>query len=170
MTVVIRTAVEADVPGIVEIDLAAGRLDGAGKGNFSSSISAAIADPARLVLVAGMAQCTPREGTPAVVGWAKTHQWDSDEGAAPAGHYLAGITVLPDFRRRGVAGKLTEARLAWIWQRADRAWYVVNARNQASLALHRTLGFLEVARGPRFHSVTFDGGEGVLLGAARPLA
>ena len=89
---------------------------------------------------------------------------------APAGHYLAGITVLPDFRRRGLAQELTEARLQWIWQQAGDAWYVVNARNQASLALHRKWGFREVARGPGFHTVTFDGGEGVLLSAARPLS
>jgi aminoglycoside 6'-N-acetyltransferase I len=103
------------------------------------------------------------------VAWAKTHWWDFADGAAPAGHYLAGITVLPAFRRRGLASGLTEARLQWIWERADDAWYVVNARNQASLALHRKWGFREVGRGPGFHTVTFDGGEGVLLSAARPL-
>jgi L-amino acid N-acyltransferase YncA len=74
------------------------------------------------------------------------------------------------FRRQGVAAALTEARLLWIWERADSAWYVVNSRNQASLALHQPWGFEEVARGPGFHTVTFDGGEGLLLRASRPKA
>ncbi|MGR0161320.1 hypothetical protein [Paenarthrobacter nitroguajacolicus] len=39
----------------------------------------------------------------AVVGWAKTHLWDFPDGPALAGHYLAGVTVLPDFRRRSLA-------------------------------------------------------------------
>ena len=105
---------------------------------------------------------------PDVVGWAKTHHWDYGDGPALPGHYLGGVTVRPDFRRRGIATELTGARLQWIWERAHRAWYVVNARNQASLAMHRKWGFREVARGPRFHSVKFDGGEGVLLLAAPP--
>ncbi|TVU64692.1 GNAT family N-acetyltransferase [Paenarthrobacter nitroguajacolicus] len=169
MTFVIRPAAKADLPGIVAVDLAAARTSPANAGRFTSSIQAAIADPERLVLVAELSPNVAAGGGVAVVGWAKTHLWDFADGPAPAGHYLAGVTVLPDFRRRGLAGELTEARLNWIWQRANEAWYVVNARNQASLALHRGWGFREVARGPGFHTVTFDGGEGVLLSAARPL-
>ncbi|GGV42751.1 GNAT family N-acetyltransferase [Paenarthrobacter nicotinovorans] len=170
MGFLIRTATEVDVPGIVAAELAAGRTAPAAARAFGLRIGSAIADPGRLVLVAGMPPDVPAGGGSAVVGWAKTHQWDFPDGSAPAGHYLAGITVLPDFRRRGLAQELTEARLQWIWQQAGDAWYVVNARNQASLALHRKWGFREVARGPGFHTVTFDGGEGVLLSAARPLS
>ncbi len=107
-------------------------------------------------------------GGSAVVGWAKTHYWDYADGLALAGQYLGGVTVRPDFRRRGLAAQLTAVRLGWIWEHAEEAWYVVNARNEASLALHRKWGFREVARGAGFHTVTFDGGEGVLLMAARP--
>ncbi|MFJ6535767.1 GNAT family N-acetyltransferase [Paenarthrobacter sp. NPDC091711] len=169
MTFVIRPAIESDVPGIVALDLSAGSSSTANADAFASNISAAISDSARLVLVAETQAGVTTEGGSGVVGWAKTHHWDFPDGPAPGGHYLGGVTVLPEFRRRGVATKLTEARLRWIWERADRAWYVVNARNQASLALHSKWGFREVARGPRFHTVKFDGGEGVLLSAARPL-
>lgn len=168
MTFVIRPAAEADLPGIVAVDLAAARTSPANARRFTSNIRAAVADPGRLVLVAELPPGVPTNGGAAVVGWAKTHLWDFADGPAPAGHYLAGVTVLPDFRRRGLAGDLTEARLTWIWGKADHAWYVVNARNQASLTLHRKWGFREVARGPGFHTVTFDGGEGVLLSAERP--
>ncbi|MFV2145274.1 hypothetical protein [Isoptericola sp. G70] len=58
-----------------------------------------------------------------------------------------------------------EARIAWIAERADRAFYVVNARNAASVALHERWGFREVARAAAFHGVTFAGGAGVLLAA-----
>ncbi|MDR6988510.1 ribosomal protein S18 acetylase RimI-like enzyme [Paenarthrobacter nitroguajacolicus] len=170
MTFVIRPAVAADLPGIGAVDLAAARSSSADAPRFAESVRVAIADPARLVLVAETPGDNGMDGGSAVVGWAKTHYWDYGDGQAPAGHYLGGVTVLPDFRRRGLATELTAGRLDWIWARAESAWYVVNARNEASLALHRAWGFREVARGPAFHTVTFDGGEGVLLTAARPRA
>lgn len=170
MDFLIRPAVDADVPGIVAVDIAAGRTDPINARQLSANIGAALADAARLVVVAEAPALMAAGGGAAVVGWAKTHYWDFADGPAPDGHYLAGVTVLPDFRRKGLAAELTATRLEWIWDRADRAWYVVNARNRASLALHARWGFREVARGPSFHSVMFDGGEGVLLTAARPLS
>jgi hypothetical protein len=47
------------------------------------------------------------------------------------------------------------------------AWFVVNARNRASIALHERWHFDEVARGGRFPSTTFTGGVGILLRARR---
>lgn len=164
----IRTARPADVHGILAADIAAGRTSLNEAERFANGISAAVADPTRLVVVAEARDDTTAEGGSGVVGWAKTHYWDYADGPAPAGHYLGGVTVRPEFRRMGLAAQLTEARLHWMWERAEFAWYVVNARNEASLALHRRWGFWEVARGARFHTVAFDGGEGVLLSAARP--
>lgn len=45
------------------------------------------------------------------------------------------------------------------------AYYVVNATNLASIALHRRCGFLEIARAASFHTVGFNGGVGLLLRA-----
>lgn len=73
------------------------------------------------------------------------------------------LTVHPDWRRCGVGTALTEVRMAWICERADCAWYVVNARNAASVDLHRRWGFREVARAARFHTIDFTGGDGILL-------
>ncbi|WP_309074154.1 GNAT family N-acetyltransferase [Paenarthrobacter sp.] len=170
MIFAIRPASQADVPGIIAVDMAAVRTSQALAERFAASLSAAVADHVRLVVVAEAQDDANVGGGAGVVGWAKTHHWDYDDGPALAGHYLGGVTVRPDFRRLGVAAELTAARMAWIWERADRAWFVVNVQNEASLALHRKWGFREVARGPRFHTVTFDGGEGVLLQAARPLS
>jgi len=103
-----------------------------------------------------------------VVGWAQTSHRTVVTDPAPAGHYLAGVTVDPRLRRRGVATALTRARLEWVAGRAMEAFFVVNARNLASIALHRPWRFAEVARGPRLAGVTFEGGVGLLLRA--PLA
>ena len=87
---------------------------------------------------------------------------------APCGYYLVGVIVAPPARRRGVGRALTEARLAWIGGRAREAWYFANAQNDASLELHRQLGFEEVTRSFWFPEVTFDGGEGVLCRVRLP--
>lgn len=84
---------------------------------------------------------------------------------APGGWYLAGLIVDARFRRRGIGRALTQARLRWVAERADRIYYVANARNAASIALHAVLGFTEVARGPAFATFRFEGGAGVLCQA-----
>ena len=86
----------------------------------------------------------------------------------PGGFYLGGVTVDPTLRRQGVGTTLTTHRLAWIWERADRAWCVVNARNTASLLMHENFGFIEVTQRSRIHGIEFDGGVGLLLRAERP--
>lgn len=102
-----------------------------------------------------------------MAGWAKTHYWEKTDGAAPAGRYLGGVDVAPGHRRRGVGTVLTDARLDWIWQRSADAWYVVNVQNQASIEIHHRWNFVEVARGPRFHTTAFTG-TGLLMHAQRP--
>ena len=89
--------------------------------------------------------------------------------AMPAGWYLMGVIVDPAWRRRGVAAALTSQRLAWIAQRADRAYYFVNSKNRASIDLHARLGFVEIARDISFPGVTFSfGGTGPLFRVELP--
>ncbi|MDI2033694.1 hypothetical protein [Paenarthrobacter nitroguajacolicus] len=52
MRYAIRHAVDTDVPGIVTVESAAGRVSAARADAFAERIGAAIADPGRLVLVA----------------------------------------------------------------------------------------------------------------------
>lgn len=152
---IIRQAVVADIPRIVETNEQSGQ-DSVGL----LPLAAAISDNSRLVVVA----CV--DGV--VVGWAKTHFWAQADQLAPAGHYLGGVSVKPEWRRRGIGSALTQARLAWIWERDSVACYVVNATNLASLDLHAQWGFTMVESAAKFHTTEFLGGMGLLMRAARP--
>jgi ribosomal protein S18 acetylase RimI-like enzyme len=88
-----------------------------------------------------------------------------DRGTAPAGWYLTGVLVDPAWRRRGVATVLTRARLEWIKERAECAYYVANARNRVSIALHQAFGFEEITRDFSVPGLTFRGGVGILFRA-----
>jgi len=103
----------------------------------------------------------------AIVGYGRARLYEPAPGApadaAPRGYYLTGVFVRDDCRRRGVAAALTQARLDWISARADEAWFFANARNTASIELHRPFGFEEVTRRFSFPGVTFGGGEGILF-------
>lgn len=149
----VRPAGPQDVAAIISIEQQSRRRQ-----PNAAALDATVLDPDRRVVVAGVGG--------ELVGWGKTHFWDYDDGPAPSGHYLGGVTVLPAWRRRGVGAALTAARLQWIWARAADAWYVVNAQNLASIELHRRWNFTEVARAPKFHTTTFTGGVGLLLRAA----
>lgn len=151
----IRQAGLADIPRIVETSEQSGQ-DSVGL----LPLAAAISDESRLVVVA----CV--EGS--IVGWAKTHFWAEADGSAPAGHYLGGLRVKPEWRRRGIGVALTQARLDWIWERAAAACYVVNAANLASIDLHARWGFRTIGTGEKFHTTEFHGGAGLLMRAVRP--
>lgn len=151
----IRTAVAGDLPSILAINQESGRSSAS-----LDAMAESLADPQRHWVVA--------EAEGETVGWAKTHYWDYSDGPAPAGHYLGGITVHPQWRRRGVGTALTTVRMDWIWARAVDAWYVVNAGNHVSIELHRGWGFEKVARAAAFHTTTFTGGFGLLMHARRP--
>ena len=84
---------------------------------------------------------------------------------APDGWYLSGIVVDPGIRRHGIGRALTRARCAWVLERADSVYYVVNAGNRASHDLHAGLGFREVTRDFAVPGTTFTGGEGILCRA-----
>jgi len=118
-------------------------------------------DPAVHLLVAEIGGAT--------VGFARAARFippeDPPPDIAPAGWYLFGVVVEDRWRRHGIGRALTEARLAWIGERATEAWYFTNARNEASLDLHAGLGFEEVTRTFTIPGTTFDGGVGVLCRA-----
>jgi ribosomal protein S18 acetylase RimI-like enzyme len=120
--------------------------------------------PGRCLLVASL------EGTFAGYGRLLRFEAPADAPAnvAPAGWYLVGLLVASACRRRGVGLELTRARMAWVFERADEAWFFANARNGASLGLHARLGFEEVTRDFVFPGVSFDGGVGVLGRVRRP--
>ncbi len=103
-----------------------------------------------------------------IVGYAKVG-WLEPVAAggrgAPDGWYLSGIVVAPEFRRRGLGRLLTEARCAWVFERADAVYYVASATNRASVVLHEDLGFREITRDFVLPGVTFGRSDGVLFRA-----
>jgi len=103
----------------------------------------------------------------AVVGYGKC-QWlelSSMEGAfnMPDGWYLMGVIVDPLYRRQGIGRRLCEARLRWIKQQSNIAYYYVNALNEVSIRLHQHLGFQEVTRDFGFPGLAFSEGQSGIL-------
>ena len=93
---------------------------------------------------------------------------DGPADSAPSGWYLFGVIVRDAWRRQGIGSRLTDARLDWIEARATEAWYFTRTRNEASLAMHRRSGFVEVTRSFSFPGWTLDGGGGVLCRVTLP--
>jgi aminoglycoside 6'-N-acetyltransferase I len=148
----LRPATHQDVDGLLAFDMTVVVRT---RDDWNTAIDKAVRGE-RLLLVAEV------DGVIAAFGQA--HHLDEHAiDSAPPGWYLTGVTVLPAYRRAGLARRLTTARLDWISERADETWYFANAQNAASIRLHEALGFSEVSRAPAIHGVSFDGGEGVLF-------
>ena len=159
----IRPARHGDLPAVARIthERSGGDLE-AHRKSLERFLQRAAATGRSLLLIAEMGS--------EVVGFGKCHYLPASRrdpaDPAPEGWYLAGLIVDSRFRRRGIGRALTKARLRWVAERAMHVYYVSNARNVASVALHAAFGFTEVARGPSFVGITFEGGVGLLCRAA----
>ncbi len=163
-TATVRAATLDDVAGLARLAVAENRrspCDGRGSTSFEhwrALFTNNLGCDDRHVTVA--------EGATGLLGYGRTGWFepvaDAPANSAPAGWYLSGLSVDPDWRRRGIARALTQERLDWVAARADEAWYFANARNRVSFALHASLGFVEVTRDFAFPGVEFRGGAGVL--------
>lgn len=98
------------------------------------------------------------------VGWCGVQKFAIHPGADPE-WLIAGLTVIPEVRREGIAARLLGQVLRDVSSRAphEAIFSVINARNLASIDLHLKLGFVEVGRSPSYAGIEFTGGEGVLL-------
>jgi len=157
----IRLAIPDDVRHLCAIE--AERLGGDPADLFPLiERSVASVDPERLTLVSEIRHT--------VVGFGRAGYFrpaeDAPRNVAPSGWYLAGLVVADQQRRRSAGRLLTRARLDWIAERADEAFYFANARNLASIELHREFGFAEVTRDFSFPGANFEGGVGILFRAA----
>jgi ribosomal protein S18 acetylase RimI-like enzyme len=155
---VIRPATIADLPGAVHLAVA-GR--GGEHVQWRARFAADVADPDACLFLAETG------GQVAAYGRARRFDPPPDAPAniAPAGYYLTGLLVAPEYRRQGIGEQLTRARMAWTAARAAEIWFFANAANRASLLLHHGLGFREVTRDFTYPGVTFTGGVGVLCRA-----
>lgn len=70
-------------------------------------------------------------------------------------YIIANVAVHPDFRRKGIARKLTEVALTHARQRGvHAAWLQVREDNPAAIELYRSLGFIERSRRSTWHACT----------------
>ncbi len=98
-----------------------------------------------------------------MVGVAKTHFHGEPDGESPPGHYLGGVVITSNFRRRGIGSALTHARMEWIWSQSSSFYYFANEHNTASIGMHETLGFRLVGRFAEIRGVTADDGRSGLV-------
>jgi ribosomal protein S18 acetylase RimI-like enzyme len=154
---VIREGSELDIEPCVALALLAAPERGAA--DWRESLRRDIEDPEHHLVVA--------ESGSEIVGYGRARLFEPEPDApadtAPRGHYLTGLFVRADRRRIGMGHALVQARLDRIAERAVEAWYFANARNIASIELHRRFGFEEVTRRFSFPGLTFHGGEGILF-------
>jgi ribosomal protein S18 acetylase RimI-like enzyme len=159
--VVIRAAIADDVADLAALEAERERGDPA---EYAAKLEKLIAASAARKTLALTAQHKAR-----LVGLAKVTRFapppDSPPSIAPAGWYLSGVIVAPDYRRSGIGRRLTHARLTWIAERDHAAYYFSNARNRASIDLHRAFGFIELTRDFSFPGASFEGGIGILFRA-----
>jgi phosphinothricin acetyltransferase len=149
---VLRPATHADVAGLTAIDITVVVRTAE---DWERAVDKTL-EGERQLLVAEI------DGT--IGAFAQAHRLDEHPvDHAPAGYYLTGVTVLPPYRRAGLGREFTLARLEWIRERADAAWYFAAAENAASIRMHQQLGFTEVGRVPSIHGVVFEAGHGVLF-------
>lgn len=159
--VVIRTACRDDLPFTAGL---AAQREGAGVAEWTAIHGRQFEDDKRVLLVA--------EHEDEVIGYAWL-AWltpVADGGRnAPDGWYLSGVVVAPAFRRRGIGRRLTQARVEWVLERGEPAFYAVSGSNRASRALHAELGFRELTDDFTIPGVVFGRGDGILCRVdARP--
>ncbi len=100
-----------------------------------------------------------------VVAYARCGQRvpEDPDDPAPAGCWLTGAVTVPSHRRTGLARRLLGLLLAELRGSGRPVWSMTDSANEASLALHASLGFVEVLRAPRMLGQDFRSGQGVLL-------
>jgi len=157
----IRAATTADVAELAAIEAA---REGGEPAEYAAKLEKLLAGSA-----VGKARVLAAQHGPRLVGIAKITRFtpppDPSPNMAPAGWYLSGVIVAEDYRRRGIGRRLTQARLNWIAERDRAAYYFSNARNRASIDLHRAFGFVELTRDFTFPGAWFEGGAGILFKA-----
>jgi ribosomal protein S18 acetylase RimI-like enzyme len=129
---VVRLGIAEDVSACVDLVAAIGLDDPAA---WRETLTKTVRDGvARALFVA--------EANGEIVGYSRAVH--ARAPAEPEGWYLLGVTVAPQWRRKGIGEELTRRRMQWVAERADTVYYFTHPDNLASQALHERLGFVEV--------------------------
>jgi ribosomal protein S18 acetylase RimI-like enzyme len=81
----------------------------------------------------------------AIVGWGRSFR--------PDGAYLQTIEVLPEFRSRGIGGKLVGMAEVSAWSASAETMSLhVDAENFAAIGLYESLGYKKRGRKPRYYA------------------
>ncbi|MBD3334418.1 MAG: GNAT family N-acetyltransferase [Candidatus Eisenbacteria bacterium] len=159
---IVRPGASGDVPALAALSAARG-------GSLVSESSRAFRDQLEAG-AAGVGHLLVADLSGEIIAFGKTRRFtapgDAPANLCPDGWYLTGLIVAPRHRRRGVATLLTAARLRWIAERAEEAYYFANSMNRVSIDLHRRFGFEEVTRDFAYPGVTFTNGAGILFRAS----
>ncbi len=70
----------------------------------------------------------------------------------PTGWYLRGLKVHREFRRSGIARKITIRRLSWLKDRTSLVFVFLNDENKETIPMYQDFGFETVSKGWEFLS------------------
>lgn len=149
--VITRSAVPADADALASVMAARG-----------GTVEGHVDHARRMIERLDVLLIAERDGD--AVGWCGVQKFALHPGVDPE-WLIAGLTVIPEVRREGIAARLLSQVLRDATERApgESVFSVINARNLASIDLHLKLGFVEVGRSACYAGIEFTGGEGVLL-------
>lgn len=157
---IVREASRDDLPSVARI---AARREGSDAATVLAALERSFDVEGRALMVAVF------EGER--IGFGRTHRLtpppDAPPNCIPAGWYLGGLVVQPEFRRRGVGLELMRQRLDRAFMHAATVYYFATAINGPTIALHARFGFREIARDIWAPGASFTGGVGVLFELAR---
>jgi predicted GNAT family acetyltransferase len=129
---VVRLGTAEDVRACVELVAVIGLDD---PGTWRDTLTKTVRDGVERALFVA-------EANGDVVGYARVVH--ARTPVEPEGWYLLGVTVAPEWRRKGIGEALTRRRMQWVAERADTVYYFTHRDNLASQVLHERLGFVEV--------------------------
>lgn len=138
----IRLATAADIPAMLEFQTPAGSDPEATRERLAHDFAVRVPAGETFLVLAEVA-----EGVVGVARASRVERPFSGPDRIPTGWYLLGVKVADGWRRLGVGRALTKRRLEWLDKRTGVVFYTTVAGNRASIALHRSFGFEQVAEG-----------------------
>lgn len=133
----VRAATNADLDGCARL---IANESGGPQSEWRERFAAVLSDPNRRFLVALLEDVLVAYGQARFLSRGDSADFDS----GPSGWFLSGVVVAPECRRRGIASRLTQARLDLLRETSQVVYYAAEPNNVATMGLHKQFGFDEV--------------------------